>query len=75
MGVNYVHCFRGTSLKEFHNGEEDNKRGQGRAFVPGENTYLSGFRAVFSCLLSFSMAQGEAGKTADESPWIRTLPS
>ena len=62
MGVNYVHCFRGTSLKEFHNGEEDNKRGQGRAFVPGENTYLSGFRAVFSRLLSFSMAQNNRSR-------------
>ena len=44
-------------LKEFHNGEEDNKRGQGKAFVPVENSCLSGFRAVFCRLLSFSMAQ------------------
>jgi hypothetical protein len=46
-------------LKEFHNGEEDNKRGQGKAFVPGENSCLSGFRNVFSRLLSFSMVQND----------------
>ncbi len=49
-------------LKEFHNGDEDNKRGQGRAFVPGENACLSGFRTVFSRLLSFSMVQGGGKK-------------
>ena len=49
-------------LKEFHNGEEDNKRGRGRAFVPGENSCLSGFRAVFSRLLSFSMAQNNRSR-------------
>ena len=49
-------------LKEFHNGEEDNKRGQGKAFVPGENSCLSGFRTVFSRLLSFSMVQGGGKK-------------
>ncbi|OPZ40675.1 MAG: hypothetical protein BWY99_00560 [Synergistetes bacterium ADurb.BinA166] len=49
-------------LKEFHNGAEDDKRGQGRAFVPEENPFLSGFRRVFSRLLSFSVA--EAARTA-----------
>ena len=45
-------------LKEFHNGDEDEKRGQGRAFIPKENSFLFGFRSVFSRLLSFSMTQG-----------------
>ena len=47
-------------LKEFHNGREDENRGQGRAFVPEENSFLSGFRSVYSRLLSFSIASATA---------------
>ena len=47
-------------LSEFHNEEEDKERGQGRSFIPGENSYLAGFRTVFSHLLSFSLTHGGA---------------
>ena len=33
-------------MREFHNMEEDKKRGMGRSFIPESNTYLSGFEKI-----------------------------
>jgi hypothetical protein len=43
-------------LKEFHNGEEDGKRGMGKAFIPEENGYLKGLGTVLSRLFAFAAA-------------------
>ena len=65
MGVNYVHCFRGTSLKEFHNGEEDNKRGQGRAFAAPREGFEGGADAgAFFAALATHWKRHYSGWTA-----------
>ena len=46
-----------TWLKEFHNGEEDGKRGTGKAFIPEENGYLKGSGTVLSRLFVFAAAR------------------
>jgi hypothetical protein len=33
-------------MREFHNSEEDSKRGMGRSFIPESNAYLSGFAKI-----------------------------
>ena len=33
-------------MREFHNNEEDHKRGMGRNFIPEANAYLSGFEKI-----------------------------
>ena len=33
-------------MREFHNSEEDHKRGKGRSFIPESNEYLSGFEKI-----------------------------
>ncbi len=45
-----------TWLKEFHNGEEDGKRGMGKAFIPEENGHLKGLGTVLSRLFAFAAA-------------------
>jgi len=42
-------------LKEFHNLEEDGKRGMGKAFIPEENGYLKGLGTVLSRLFAFAV--------------------
>jgi len=42
-------------LNEFHNGDEDGKRGMGKAFIPEENGYLKGLGTVLSRLFAFAV--------------------
>ena len=49
IGVPSVSACR-SYMKEFHNGEEDNKRGMGKSFVPESNECLSGFEKVHAHL-------------------------
>ena len=42
-------------LNEFHNGDEDGKRGMGKAFIPEENGYLKGLGTVLSRLFTFAV--------------------
>lgn len=44
-------------LNEFHTGEEDGKRGMGKAFIPEENGHLKGLGTVLSRLFSFAAAR------------------
>ena len=48
-------------LKEFHNGEEDGKRGMGKAFIPEENGHLKGLGTVLSRLFAFAAARKPRG--------------
>ena len=42
-------------LNEFHNCEEDGKRGMGKAFIPEENGYLKGLGTVLTRLFAFAV--------------------
>jgi len=54
-------------LKEFHNPNEDIKRGMGKAFIPESNRHLDGFGKVFTHLFSvISAMDPRASITLDQ---------
>ena len=63
-----------TYLREFHNSEEDKKRGMGRSFIPEPNAYLSGFEKIHAHILetAYRLSPMESVTLDQDATFIRT---
>ena len=55
-------------LNEFHNVDEDGKRGMGKAFIPEENGHLKGLGTMLSRLFAFAVARAPRKHIMSYSP-------
>jgi hypothetical protein len=61
-------------LSEFHNSDEDSKRGMGRSFIPESNAYLKGFEKVHAHVLktAYSLSPKESITLDQDATFLPT---